>query len=476
MSPFRYLTARGRGAVQKRIDAGNCNGPQHIDLLFYRHSMKLRDWSLRRWAVVIALIFLLPLIGLRLHLKWRVHHAVAELREQGLPTTWDEANRQYAVVPPEQNIGPRLTNLFQNLPFPSALLRSNIPIVGFAPTPKAGEPWPDLMRSASGEYLAGIRENLDKLYGVIDEGLCRYPGELGPLPWTHSGIWSAGSKISLDSRHALEVGEYPRSARANRALFKLADTLYAEPAWIGQLVRCAITSVAVIDCQHLLSLDACEGPELTSLQQAIRNSSSQSSLRHVIDGERVSFLESIDPDNGFIPLDFNIDYQPDTHGEYWERLKVLLYRMTGLADQDVLWFLQNSRKLQVQLGDKLASHQSALAAWTNFTPEGAGLRFTYWSKQHVAVDDRTIGKHLELHKKLRAADAALAVAQYRLQHDGKLPASLDELVPEYLEAVPVEPQSDKPFELIVTTDGYGIGRGTPVFTVKLKSDPNANPK
>ena len=58
--------------------------------------------------------------------------------------------------------------------------------------------------------------------------------------------------------------------------------------------------------------------------------------------------------------------------------------------------------------------------------------------------------------------------RYRLQHDGKLPASLDELVPEFLEAVPVEPQSGKAFELIVTADGYGIGRGTPVFTVKVK--------
>jgi hypothetical protein len=61
----------------------------------------------------------------------------------------------------------------------------------------------------------------------------------------------------------------------------------------------------------------------------------------------------------------------------------------------------------------------------------------------------------------------LAVAQYRLQHDGQLPASLDELVPELLAAVPVEPQSGQPFELIVTADGYGIGRGTPVFNVKL---------
>jgi hypothetical protein len=35
--------------------------------------MKLRDWSLRRWALVIALIILLPLVAMRLHLRWRLN-------------------------------------------------------------------------------------------------------------------------------------------------------------------------------------------------------------------------------------------------------------------------------------------------------------------------------------------------------------------------------------------------------------------
>jgi hypothetical protein len=77
---------------------------------------------------------------------------------------------------------------------------------------------------------------------------------------------------------------------------------------------------------------------------------------------------------------------------------------------------------------------------------------------------------------MRAADAALAVTQYRLQHDGKLPASIEELVPEFLEAVPAEPQSGQPFELIVTTDGYGIGRGTPVFKFRLNSPAKEEPE
>jgi hypothetical protein len=82
---------------------------------------------------------------------------------------------------------------------------------------------------------------------------------------------------------------------------------------------------------------------------------------------------------------------------------------------------------------------------------------------------KVLNKWQDGYSRLCAADAALAVAQYRLQHDGKLPVSLDELVPEFLEAVPVEPQSGQPFELIATPDGYGIGRGTAVFKVRLNT-------
>jgi hypothetical protein len=158
---------------------------------------------------------------------------------------------------------------------------------------------------------------------------------------------------------------------------------------------------------------------------------------------------------------------------------VLAYRLSGLADQDILYAIHANSKIAAE-ATTLGGQATLAGQGTNYLPTARGLRFHYWSEQHVAalVGTGTAGglvgnyanRFVEIYGETVAADATLAVAQYRLQHNGKLPASLDDLVPEFLEAVPVEPQSGKPFELIVTSDGYGIGRGAPVFSVKLNRD------
>jgi len=54
-----------------------------------------------------------------------------------------------------------------------------------------------------------------------------------------------------------------------------------------------------------------------------------------------------------------------------------------------------------------------------------------------------------------AADAALAIEQFRRKHD-RLPETLDELVPEFLDAVPIDPFDGKPLRYVVREDAYVI--------------------
>lgn len=85
----------------------------------------------------------------------------------------------------------------------------------------------------------------------------------------------------------------------------------------------------------------------------------------------------------------------------------------------------------------------------------------------LQIYPKVFSKVIALKGHLRAVDTALAIAQYRLKHDGMLPGSLNELVPEFLDAVPIEPKSGKPFKLIKTADGFGIGVGAPVIKIHL---------
>ena len=56
----------------------------------------------------------------------------------------------------------------------------------------------------------------------------------------------------------------------------------------------------------------------------------------------------------------------------------------------------------------------------------------------------------------RAADAAIAIERYRRAHDGSPPDSLEQLVPGYLAAVPIDPFSGQPIRYATRSDRYVV--------------------
>jgi hypothetical protein len=58
--------------------------------------------------------------------------------------------------------------------------------------------------------------------------------------------------------------------------------------------------------------------------------------------------------------------------------------------------------------------------------------------------------------RLRTAQVALAVEGFRCRHAGRLPARLEELVPDYLTALPRDPLDGKSLRLEVIDSGYAI--------------------
>ena len=470
MSPFRYLTARGRGAVQKRIDAGNCIGPQHIELLFYRHPMKLRDWSLRRWALVIALIILLPLIGLRLQLKWRVHRAVAELKEAGLPTRFTDLNRLYGMSDSTRNFAYALTNAMAAFSDDDKSLTMHIPFWGDAPKPQPGSAWPAEMRAAVTRYFEVNQTGMVLLHDALSLTNACYFGDYDPAQWTISTLVQAkkaAQRLGLSAVSAAEQGRLPDASRSLGAVFAIAETLADEPSVIGHLVRLAIESDGLDYAEHVFSYGVPNAGDLNFVRHTFQQRIRDTSLHAAISGERVYFLEPAFYGYGEVTMSGSEWWPVDDPWEaHWEKLKVLAYRISGLADRDVLFFIQTSRQLQDTAARSLHHQYELSTNWPSVLPV-SGTQFRYWSRQGLGVYEDLFESNVRITSKLRVADAALAVAQYRLQHEGKLSASLDELVPKFLETVPIEPQSGRPVELIVTADGYGIGRGTPVFSVKL---------
>src|SRR5215203_3534710 len=57
---------------------------------------------------------------------------------------------------------------------------------------------------------------------------------------------------------------------------------------------------------------------------------------------------------------------------------------------------------------------------------------------------------------LRTAETTVAIERYRLAHAGAMPATLDELVPALLPAVPIDPFSGAPVKLVRADDRYVV--------------------
>jgi len=136
-------------------------------------------------------------------------------------------------------------------------------------------------------------------------------------------------------------------------------------------------------------------------------------------------------------------------------------------DADILHFFRSLEGVERLATGSLAEQDQASTILSDHLHGGTDDWFHIWSRAWMGGCVQIFAKEVREKSSLMAADAAIAIELHRLQHGGRLPASLDELVPGYFESVPLEPRSNEPFELIVPTNGNGVGRGVPLLRVRM---------
>src|SRR5205807_2643017 len=91
-------------------------------------------------------------------------------------------------------------------------------------------------------------------------------------------------------------------------------------------------------------------------------------------------------------------------------------------------------------------------AWLGGSPAREIPRYSRWFLIWAGFD-RAIERHFRCLGDRRATVISLAAQLYRADHDGRWPARLDELVPAYLPAVPIDPFTQgRPFGYILYKD------------------------
>jgi len=404
------------------------------------------------WGVVfLAFGFVLMLLVVLLAGRWmqasrRVEAELARIREAGEPVTPDDL-KQYCPVGPEEEdttdlwldgVGALDTPEFPNDARP-------LPVVGEnqAKIPLPGEPWPQL--GAAEKLLAQYGRGLDLLHQAADQGgAARYRLDLIPLDPTLldqvQSLRGGARLLTLEANVRAHRGDLHGAADSIHAMHRLARSLEREPLMMPQLTRVAIAGQARDQLRRLLDSVDLADDDLDRLQQDLRASDAKETLRLGMLGERVAGIQQFDgPDFGGAGRG-SLFFQVTQRGSFLEFLQFWdkMIRATEEPWPEALEAF------------KVAGQQAQGKAQGGVSPGQIGRVLTALLVPAVDAFTAATARDAAMN---RATDAAIACERYRRRH-GKLPQSLEELVPEFLPKVPSDPFDGEPLRYAVTGDGY----------------------
>jgi hypothetical protein len=163
------------------------------------------------------------------------------------------------------------------------------------------------------------------------------------------------------------------------------------------------------------------------------------------------------------------DFISKDYHDHWNRGRELISRIIGVVDSDLLLYLETMDQI-IAKSRTIEGQVELQNNWNEYMAIVQNTRTRYVTELELESVPRLLKKYVQNHSRLTCANLALAVEQYRRANGFELPMSLGDLVPDFIESVPDEPYSGKPYELILGTNGYGIGRGSPEFSVTFPTN------
>jgi len=405
------------------------------------------------WGVVLlSLGLVLTLLVALLVGRWfqasrLVRAELARIREAGEPVTPDDLKQYCPVAPDEQDttdlwldgVGALETPDFQADARP-------LPVVGEsqAEIPLPGKPWAQF--GAAEELLAKYSRSLELMHQAADQGgAARYQLDLLSLDskWLDQvqSLRGGARLLTLEANVRAHRGDLHGAADSILAMNRLARSLEREPLMMPQLMRGAIAGQAREQLRRLLGSVEVADDDLDRLQQDLRASDAKEALRRGMFGERVAGIQQFEG-TGFGGAGASLFFKVTQRGSF---LEFLQYWGTMIRATDEPW-------PQALEAFKVAGQQAQARAQGGASPARVGRVLTGLLVPAVEAFTTATARDAAMNG---ATDAAIACERYRRRH-GKLPQSLEELVPEFVPRVPVDPFDGEPLRYVATDGGYVV--------------------
>ena len=250
--------------------------------------------------------------------------------------------------------------------------------------------------------------------------------------------------LCLEAVLAAEGGDGAGVVRSVKSSLGVARSLRTEPILISQLVRMSCRYILSRGLARVLSRIRLTDAELQELEAAFRAELDKEMMVRGFVGERccgVSLFRDMQKGN----------MQPGLFGKLPRGANVLA--MIGLLDKDFKSYLDLMngyvRALERPMPEQMAANRAV-------EKEVLGVsRFCFFTRMLVPALSRASIEPARSGARIEAARAALAVERYRLKY-GRAPARLDDVAPEFIEGVPVDPFDGKALRYERKEKGYVV--------------------
>ena len=227
--------------------------------------------------------------------------------------------------------------------------------------------------------------------------------------------------------------------RSSVSGFGLTRSLEREPILVSQLLRIACQVFTVSTLEHLINRTDFTDEQLSELNQAVIDAQAPSALSRALVGDRCMVLAilKMPPAQMAHALSIMGGRSPKSGADAHLRTSALaLHRFAGLTDRSTTIYLDLMADYIEATRLPLDRRRRAIEAIDarRRTASGTDLVLGDLMPPIARVDTINLRGIAYLH----AAQAALAIQRYRLAA-GKLPDTLADLVPTYLDAVPRDP-------------------------------------
>lgn len=394
-------------------------------------------------------------IGNRIQLETEYNRRVKELAAQGYPVCLEDIENKDLLPKGAKNAADFYVEAFSHYQEPNDFEKEFLPIRGNYNWPDDVPPFPQEVMDALESSLEANRETLRSLDRAALIKRCHWPGKLNRIDYlginfSNVHLQEFKKSLRLLSERNLYLAQKNMLSELKRSMYTLialSNSISEQPFELDYLVTSAMRSSVVRNFEKILNQVAFMERDLKRFQKQLRQMQDSDLLYRAMVNERCGLIV-------FFRLPFS--EQKLFLEELWPDIKYLriLATVSGYKQKDKL-FLLNDYERYIDVIKLPFKQQYGVLQNIDKTSNKGMFALHIYRHSLTPYSPKICKINIRMMGELKCAETALAVERYRLKYD-VLPESLEQLVPEFMEAVPRDPFDGETLRYIKHDVGYTV--------------------